>query len=70
MMLGIVTQTFNPNAWEERQVVFYEFEASLDYLHKKFQDSQGYIDRPCLKQNKKKRNNNRFSNSTPETDYI
>lgn len=33
----------------QKQVDLYEFMASLVYIHSKLQDSQDYIDRPCLK---------------------
>ena len=39
-----VVRTFNPR--RQRQVKLCEFKTSLDYTE--FQDSQGYIVRPCL----------------------
>jgi hypothetical protein len=49
---GVVAQAFNPpGSSRQRQGDFCEFEASLVYKSR-FQDSQGYTEKPCLKKKK------------------
>jgi hypothetical protein len=42
--------TLNPSTGRQRQAELCEFKTSLFY---KFQDSQGYTEKPCLVKNKK-----------------
>lgn len=46
MDAGVVAHAFNPYTWEaERQA-----KDNLMYVHSKFQASQGYVVRPCLRE--------------------
>jgi hypothetical protein len=55
---ALVAHTFNPSTWEAEAGGFLEFEASLVYIQREFQDSQGYTEKPCLEKPKHKTKQN------------
>jgi hypothetical protein len=54
----VVAHAFNPSTWE--------FEASLVYKSE-FQDSQGYTEKPCLKNKTKQKNPSKTKNKTKDS---
>ena len=51
----MVVHAFNPSTWEVEAGRISEFKASLVYRVSSRMDSQGYTEKPCLKQNKNKK---------------
>jgi hypothetical protein len=52
---AVVVHAFNPSTWEVEAGRISEFKASLVYRVSSRMDSQGYTEKPCLKQNKNKK---------------
>ncbi|KAL6038074.1 hypothetical protein STEG23_001123 [Scotinomys teguina] len=50
--MGVYAFIPNPSTQEAKVVGVSEFEASLDDICSEFQNSQGYSERPCLKNNR------------------
>jgi hypothetical protein len=50
----VVAHSFNPSSWEAEAGKF--LVRDQPGLQSEFQDSQGYTEKPCLKKEKKKKN--------------
>lgn len=48
----VVVHAFNPSTWKQRQMYFWIW--GQPSVHNKFQDSQGYPEKPCLSQKNQK----------------
>jgi hypothetical protein len=51
---GVVAHAFNPSTWEAEAGGFLFWVRGQPGLQSKFQDSQGYTEKPCLEEKKKR----------------
>jgi hypothetical protein len=60
---GVVAHAFDPSTWEAEAGGFLSLRPAWSTIQSEFQDSQGYTEKPCLKQTNKQTNKQTKSKS-------